>query len=167
MDYDKVANELVLEPFMKPGWSARDLAIWLRDGCRCVYCDKDRLQSYDVLFYDSAYDHLLPVKRYEALKDADWNRVLACRACSTIKHTFDPSREPLPTGEAAPIALHAASGSRPSETDRLRYIEHVKSHIESQRSAYRAVFPKQRRAIVKALRQPETSLAAAGVSSRG
>jgi hypothetical protein len=154
MSLREIARTLMQETFMTPGWSEDSLVVWLRDGCRCVYCYKDMLQSYDVLFYDSAFDHLLPRKVYPSLEERDWNRVLACRACNTIKHAYDPS-----LGQASESVLLV---SPPAEVTRAEWIDNAKAFIEQQRSPYRENFYKQRAFVVRALLQPREQSAAAG-----
>lgn len=154
MSIDEIAEKLMSEPFMTPGWSQEDLFLWLRDGCRCVYCDRDMLESYDTLFYQSGYDHLLPQKDYPGLVNCKWNKVLACRPCNTIKHTFDPSRR------VANPKLYSAD-SPPNESERLELIARAKEYIEQMGSQCRANFPKQKSLIVKYLRPSESRSMAA------
>src|SRR5208337_4132535 len=126
MDFEEcesLANRLMSALPPTPGWGKRDVKIWIRDQCRCVYCGMDMLQSYNVAFYFYHYDHLLPKAVYGELEDEDWNRVLSCSACNQIKHTFDPNVGPTPT-------YKKDSKQQPSNEQRARLLDNAKRHIQ-------------------------------------
>ena len=68
-----------------------------RDGAKCVYCDKNIMETYDS-FSASCLDHLKPSKSGGADKDA-WNRVTSCAVCNNLKGSFDPSPDGAVTPE--------------------------------------------------------------------
>jgi hypothetical protein len=151
MDYQQVAESVMQEACMRPDWGVRDLAIWLRDGCRCVYCGKDMLESYDAVFYGGSLDHLLPKGEYREIEDVDWNRVLSCRACNTIKNIFDPNK----TGD-----LYLKGTKSISDSARYALIDRVKAFIDEKRLP-KDRFHQQRDLILKALRTSGLSASAA------
>ena len=74
-------------------WHATSLAIWLREGCRCAYCGRDMLGDRDFARSYYEHDHVLPVKDYPQFEDAQGYRVLACRACNSLKSIWDPNKQ--------------------------------------------------------------------------
>jgi 5-methylcytosine-specific restriction endonuclease McrA len=70
---------------------------FVRDGFRCVYCDRDILESFDT-FAASHLDHLKPSSKGGPDDDV-WNRVSACGVCNNMKGAFDPCPEGLVTEE--------------------------------------------------------------------
>ncbi|SRR6266481_4943907 len=121
-------------------WSQEDLEIWLRDDCRCVYCGRNLLGPRDITYFLYCYDHLLPVSRYPALKNALWNKVLACRSCNSWKSTFNPA----PGGIAA------------DEAHREELIERTKASVREQRKPAEALFLEEVEVITAALRGYES-----------
>ena len=87
-DYVAIAAELRKQPPLKH-WGEQDLPRWLRDGCKCAYCGRDLLESFETAYYNSAYDHLLPKSTYKALESNDLNLVLCCWPCNKMKATWD------------------------------------------------------------------------------
>lgn len=78
-----------------------------RDNYRCVYCDKDLLESLDS-FAASHLDHLKP-KAHGGPDDDLWNRVMSCSVCNSIKMSYDPYPKGLiTTQEAFDQAVNAA-----------------------------------------------------------
>jgi hypothetical protein len=79
-------------------WPPEVLAIWLRYGCRCAYCDRDLLESRGIAYCFSDREHVLPKCKYPSLESDLANLVVACAACNTIKGDWDPNKErPLVT----------------------------------------------------------------------
>lgn len=68
---------------------------FVRDGARCVYCDRDIMESYDS-FAASCLDHLKPKSRGGPCNDP-WNRVTSCVVCNNLKGAFDPTDDCLVT----------------------------------------------------------------------
>src|ERR1043166_3495380 len=60
---------------------------WRRYGGRCVYCNKNLMANWESLL-GCATDHLLP-RTYEDIKWNDWNLVLCCAVCNTLKSDYD------------------------------------------------------------------------------
>jgi hypothetical protein len=131
----------------------RDLEIWLRDNCCCVYCGRNLLpacsaEAYtsadrDVTYFCYCYDHLLPKekKQHHELKEVIWNNVLSCHACNSYKSTFDPSSEGIPANEAY----------------RDKLIERAKVYIQEQRKSDDVLFMKERELILAALQEYEAN----------
>jgi hypothetical protein len=90
MDYLTVAAELRKHPSLKH-WGEHDLPRWLRDKCKCAYCDRDFLRSFETAYYDYTYDHLLPKSEYKELECNELNLVLCCWQCNKRKATWDPN----------------------------------------------------------------------------
>lgn len=88
MDYLAIARELKKQQALKR-WGLGDLQIWLRDGCKCAYCDTDLLESYETAYYAYSYDHLLPRSAYKELESHELNLVLCCWPCNKMKATWD------------------------------------------------------------------------------
>ncbi len=63
---------------------------WRRYGNCCVYCGKDLMTDWETLFACASTDHLLP-KKYKELLWNEWNLVLSCRICNTVKGGYDCS----------------------------------------------------------------------------
>jgi 5-methylcytosine-specific restriction endonuclease McrA len=61
---------------------------FVRDNFRCVYCEKDILESFDS-FAASHLDHLKPESARGPCEDV-WNRVTACGVCNSLKGAYDP-----------------------------------------------------------------------------
>lgn len=61
---------------------------FVRDKFRCVYCEKDILESFDS-FASSHLDHLKPESARGPCEDV-WNRVTACGVCNSLKGAYDP-----------------------------------------------------------------------------
>jgi 5-methylcytosine-specific restriction endonuclease McrA len=123
----KAAELLRTQKSILKNWPLQDLTIWLRDGCRCVYCDRDMLHDRDITYCLYNYDHVLPVRKYPALENARWNRVLACRGCNSWKATFDP----------------ADSGIPATEELRDKLIERARKYVQEQRVPAEALFAKE------------------------
>ncbi len=98
LSYREIAEELKKNAELHE-WGVPDLELWLRDKCKCVYCSKELISSYETSRLEYEYDHLLPHVEYPELDvkwdangwktDCDWkirNIVLSCRTCNRIKH---------------------------------------------------------------------------------
>ena len=85
-----------------------------RDGAKCVYCDRDILESFET-FSASHLDHLKPKKNRGPDNDP-WNRVTSCGVCNNLKRDFEPSE-----GEFVTEATFAACIAR------------ARSHIQDKR----------------------------------
>jgi len=120
------------------------LEIWLRDNGRCAYCERDLLSDRDLTYFFYCYDHILPVSRFPLLKDAAWNKVLACRACNSWKGTFDSTRGEMPA----------------TEEYRDELIERAKQHVFTQRRAAEELLVKEVSLIRAALVEYPNSRAA-------
>lgn len=70
-----------------------------RDKYRCVYCNKDILESLDS-FAASHLDHLKP-RKHGGPDDDVWNRVTSCSVCNSIKAAHDPYPSGLITTQEA------------------------------------------------------------------
>lgn len=77
-----------------------------RDGYKCVFCDRDILDSFDS-FAGSHLDHLKPRKTGGSCDDL-LNRVTACAVCNNIKGAFDPSPDGPVTTETFEQAIAVA-----------------------------------------------------------
>lgn len=75
--------------------------VFVRDGHKCVYCDRDILESLDS-FVASHLDHLKP--RHAGGTDDVINSVTACAVCNSMKGGFDPS----PEGPVTQVTFDAA-----------------------------------------------------------
>ena len=78
-------------------WCDQTLAVWLRDGGRCVFCDENLMARRELAYYYSSIDHLLPKAedKYPQFQNMFWNQVLCCRSCNGIKRDTDPSKGAL------------------------------------------------------------------------
>jgi hypothetical protein len=163
MDCLAISTELRKQPPLKH-WGEHDLPRWLRDGCKCVYCDRDLLESYETAYYDSAYDHLLPKSAYKELESHDLNLVLCCWPCNKMKASWDAnkwSREGKPQDAVYDI-------SKPfDELMRTTLIERVRVGISYTNGPYKTRFVEEQRLLREALRacSPAGARAAAGSSS--
>ena len=146
MDYLAIAENLIHDERMKmTPWDVRTLAIWLRDECKCVYCQRDMLESFDTTYYAWSFEHLLPRSKYPELDHASWNMMLACRACNGLKHEWDPN---TPDSNTAPLYV---KGSQPTEEERSVLIERAKTHVSEKRRIREALFPTERKLILQKL----------------
>jgi 5-methylcytosine-specific restriction endonuclease McrA len=92
---------------------------FVRDGYKCVYCDRDILESFDS-FAASHLDHLKPQKA-GGVGDDVHNCVTACAVCNSIKGSHDPSPDGPVTADSFATVVEAArkyisekrDGSRP------------------------------------------------------
>jgi hypothetical protein len=78
---------------------------FVRDGYRCVYCDKDILDSLDT-FAASRLDHLKP--SCNGGTDETINCVTSCAVCNSMKGGFDPSPDGPVTSESFETVVNAA-----------------------------------------------------------
>jgi 5-methylcytosine-specific restriction endonuclease McrA len=69
---------------------------FVRDGHRCVYCNKDILETLDS-FAASHLDHLKP--KHSGGTDDILNCVIACAVCNSMKGGFNPSPDGPVTAE--------------------------------------------------------------------
>lgn len=77
-----------------------------RDGGKCVYCDRNIMESYDS-FSASCLDHLKPRKNGGSCEDP-LNRVTSCVVCNNLKGAFDPSPDgPVVSGTFDDCVLRA------------------------------------------------------------
>jgi hypothetical protein len=137
MDSNAISTELIQHEDMK-GWSAATLSIWLRDSCRCVYCDQNMLESRLITYHASCLDHLLPKSIYTEIPvEADWNLVLACQQCNILKGRWDPNTE----GERLYFA--GILGTQ----DRRKMIERVKLRIRQSLADLQKIFEEQKKRI--------------------
>jgi 5-methylcytosine-specific restriction endonuclease McrA len=83
-------------------WSDETLAIWLRDGCRCVYCSVDMLQNRQHFVNLQHREHLLPDCHYKMLAKYPENIVLSRASCNSLKATWDPNKQAV--GESQLVA---------------------------------------------------------------
>jgi hypothetical protein len=68
------------------------LQAFIRDGGRCVYCEKTLWNTFDACIA-SCGDHLLPRSTYPLRAEDVNNLVPACAECNAIKRDCDPSKE--------------------------------------------------------------------------
>ncbi len=129
------ANETAKSLHLPNNWPLRTLEIWLRDECKCVYCERNMIENREITYFCSSLDHLLPVHKYEPLKDEAWNQVLACRNCNGLKGKFDPAKDGIPT----------------DKEHRLELIEHTKGYIAKRKEHWEAVFAREKQKIQDAL----------------
>jgi hypothetical protein len=107
------------------------------------------LQNRDITYFLYCYDHLLPRKKYPALEEAIWNRVLACRPCNGLKLDFDPSFGGIP-------GTRDYRGSIPATKEyRDKLIERAKAYIQEQKRSKEASFVQEREIITATLREFE------------
>ncbi len=140
MTYEEIAENLRNNECLKH-WRLLWLVVWLRDGCRCVYCGKDMIECYETTYYTYAHDHLLPKSDYPELESTEWNLVLSCSACNTIKSTFDPNRYTSDGSEQTPIYQQ---GQAPTEPDRAVLLQRARDYIALQKRPYRGRFENER-----------------------
>lgn len=142
-------------------WPKLWLMVWVRDNCRCVYCGRDMIESYETANYLYEHDHLLPYCEYHELDMVEWNRVLSCSPCNRIKSTFDPNRFTVHGPEQVPIYVQ---GKTPTETERTLLLQRVRDFIAQQKQPYRERFEKERALLLEALstlRHPHAAAAGA------
>lgn len=127
-------------------WHPISLAIWLREGCRCAYCGRDMLSDRDFARHYYEHDHVLPVKNYPQFEHAESYRVLACRACNSLKSTWDPNKDsqgdpPILAGDAKEIS--------PEQLREL--VNRTKKHLRKTRFTYECAFSSEKAVILDAL----------------
>jgi hypothetical protein len=108
------------------------------------------LQSYEIAFYFSHLDHLLPKCDYSELAEKAWNLVLSCEACNEVKHTWDPNRAPQSAGTGEPLNI-AKEDPMTLEAFRSQFIVRAALHIAEQKKQYKDKFPSQKTEILEAL----------------
>lgn len=142
MDHESLAKQLLSDEAMKrTSWFVDTLAMWLRDGCKCFYCRRDMLESYDVAYYAGSRDHLLPVSQYEELGSTGWNLVLACRTCNGLKGDWDPNVRP-------DGSLIYARGTRSiTDQERAELVQRSMGFIKRKRNDRELLFQKERELI--------------------
>jgi hypothetical protein len=152
MDHLSLATEMMQTAVLRQTtWNAATLAFWLRDGCRCVYCERNMLESYDTAYYNSTVDHLLPVSTFPELQNVEWNRVLACRACNGFKGAWD-ANVPL---------LYVKGTQTITADDRQVLFERAKGFVADKRRTREELF-KQEHALVLAELQRSSAASSGG-----
>lgn len=139
-----VARELMNSEFMKGEWYEGTLASWLRQGCKCAYCDCNLLSSRDAAYFGWCNEHILPKSQYPALADSEWNTVLACRPCNQLKARWDPN------GEESGERVYTTGALTQEQAATL--IGRVRTRIQDRRKVIELRFQQQRSAIENALR---------------
>jgi hypothetical protein len=147
IDYAAIAKELMKQPLFSDrgasaiGWSEQNLARWLRDECRCVYCEKPMLESFITMQFDAQCDHLLPKVIYGELADEPSNLVLACTVCNKVKGSWDPNL-------TDPVYLKGSS--TPLEPDqRKELIRRVKEVNRKYEESLKGTFEEQKKTLLR------------------
>jgi 5-methylcytosine-specific restriction endonuclease McrA len=141
MDHKLIAAELMQNPIFKTSsWSALALTVWLRDNCKCVYCGKNMLESYDIAYHSESINLLLPKFWYPQVKDKDWNNVLTCRECNCIKRSWDPNRYGS--------ALYIVGNKSISDENRSQLITRASEYIRNERTKRQSLFELERELIL-------------------
>lgn len=107
--------------------------MWLRDGGRCVYCNRDLLEFRRTAYHDQCKEHVLPARKYK-IHDW-WNLVLSCRECNSLKGQYDPNKTGRPV----------------SELDRDEYILEAKRRVDERRAKLDLRYDVERRAVRDAI----------------
>jgi len=157
MEYAQLAEELKKDECVKH-WGSQDLRIWLRDQCKCAYCDEDLLATFERAYYGYNYDHLLPKSAYKELESNELNLVLSCCTCNKIKATCDPNhwdhkgtrQEPLYDGKIFDPNI------------RSELIQRVRRDVTDYKAPYKARFAAEQSLLRKAV---EERVKAASASS--
>ena len=89
----QIAEQMLKDNAFMHRWAPHTLAVWLRNGCKCAYCDRDLLESRAITYFFSDRDHILPKSKYPSLVSDPNNLVPACAACNTVKGDWDGDRE--------------------------------------------------------------------------
>jgi hypothetical protein len=110
-----------------PNWI--DWNVWVRDGCRCVYCGLDGTDWR--MWFQLCIDHIIPrvaVLTEQRLRvEGQLNKAVACHGCNVTKGAYDPR------GTERTIEL--------TESYRLVLIDRAKMHIEERKEqTYQAAF---------------------------
>lgn len=140
-----IARQLIAEhgDVLTPDWYENTLAIWLRDGCRCVYCGFELLQDRRFAYHFYSMDHLLPKKKYPALEHDFTNRVLTCGSCNRVKLQWDPNQ----AGEIV------CDGRRPITDEQRRIlVRRVIDYLAEWNAGRDARFDMERALVLGALR---------------
>lgn len=89
-----VARELIAaDPeVLAPNWSETTLAVWLRDGCQCVYCGFNLLDDRNFAYHFSSLDHLLPRSKYSGLERDLTNQVLRAAPATESSDSGPPMK---------------------------------------------------------------------------
>jgi hypothetical protein len=156
-DYAQIAAKLKeAEPLKLKHWRQHDLVRWLRDGSRCVYCGKDMLESYATAYYNYTYDHLLPRSVYPELEGIDWNNLLSCCACNSIKNAWNPNVQ-----SRLPEIYSAGSGTITPEGI-AELLQRAKSYVNQKRIELDARFEEEQQVLRGVLQSLHSSAAASG-----
>jgi hypothetical protein len=126
------------DPELFRNWYDQTLAIWIRDGFKCVYCEEPMLQSSLVMDHASNLDHIVPRQPHLVIDDP-WNLVLACRRCNNLKRSWNPA-EHLGILE-------------PNEKDRDELLTTAKIRVAEKREEREDRFRKQKPILTKYLPQ--------------
>jgi HNH endonuclease len=151
MDHTSLAAELIKNPVLKTSWSRETLAVWLRDQCKCVYCGKYALESYDMAYHGASVDHLLPRSDYRELENTEWNQVLACRACNCIKRDWDPNKNDDGT------LVYVSGRETISDEQRSGLIRRAREYIQKTRAIRQKHFESERDLILNSVSTSQTA----------
>jgi 5-methylcytosine-specific restriction endonuclease McrA len=102
----------------KQNWNVEDWAVYIRDGCQCVYCGLDGKAGF-AIWRQLDMDHLIPKSR-GGTNDRS-NKVVTCVRCNLMKGSYDPrGYEPNAITVSEPL----------NDDDRNRLIALARKNIE-------------------------------------
>jgi HNH endonuclease len=108
------------------------LQAFIRDGGCCVYCGKEVLKEFGLVFCG---DHLLPKSVYPDLAQNVDNLVPACSECNLIKHHYDPSeKNGIDLVITEEVRLDLVRKAR--EEIRIRRAEYERDFIQTGKAAF-------------------------------
>jgi hypothetical protein len=152
-DWLQTAKQMRKDNSFMHRWSPETLAIWLRGGCKCAYCDCDLLESRAVAYFLSARDHVLPKSKYPALKSHPNNLVPTCKACNTIKAYWDAN------DAAEEIPIVSTNVHVLTDDQRAELLSRCRRYIKSKRPEIVHEFEKEKELIQISLRGERTTAA--------
>jgi hypothetical protein len=140
------AQEIIKNNPSMHAWADLTLAIWLREGCKCIYCGRDMLQDRDVAYNWQCLEHVLPKGKYPQLANCEDNWVLACNPCNAFKYAWDPNKQ---SRDGRQIVDDHATSVTPEQRSEL--IARASRYVRSRRTPLESQFVDEKAAIKAAL----------------
>lgn len=141
-DLLQAAQKMCRENSFMHRWKPETLAVYLRHECKCVYCQRDLMETRDIKYFFADREHILPKGKFPALESDPNNMAVACAACNTIKSDWNPNhQDPI----VAPDVQHLEL------PEREEFLRRSRAYVAFRRAQTEEEFNKERQLITSFL----------------
>jgi 5-methylcytosine-specific restriction endonuclease McrA len=88
--YEDASRKCIIKNPELRSWSAESMAIYVRDGSQCAYCNFELWDSFMLGYYFATLDHILPKSKFGMFESLSWNKTPCCRGCNALKRSYNP-----------------------------------------------------------------------------